>query len=429
MPEPPEEQPDESGTTHETGPSGHEPDEERGRLSRVVAARRETLERLKARGVPPFALNFAKDADAADVLREFDSLERGQETDQVRTVAGRIVMLRRLGGVAFVVIRDRSGDLQLFCSQDSMDEGSWALLDDLDLGDIVGAAGPVVKTKRGEVSVKPTTVTLLTKSLHPPPEKWAGIRDPELKVRRRYVQLFADPTYRKVVQTRAKILKTMRSVLDAEGFLEVETPVLQITQGGALATPFLTHHKVLDVDLFLRIAPELYLKRLLVGGLERVYEIGRNFRNEGIDRDHNPEFTMLEFYRAYADYEDMMELAEALVKEAAHAVRGTLVFECQGRQLDLATRWRRVPLLQLVSETIGEDVTLDRPDLRQLAARRGVALEPAWGPGKVILELYEKLVERDVWNPTFVKDFPRDVSPLARPHRTEPALTEQFDLM
>src|SRR6266498_1375643 len=430
MPEPPEEQPDESGITHETGPSGHEPDEERGRLSRVVAARRETLERLKARGVPPFALNFAKDADAADVLREFDSLERGQETDQVRTVAGRIVMLRRLGGVAFVVIRDRSGDLQLFCSQDSMDEGSWALLDDLDLGDIVGAAGPVVKTKRGEVSVKPTTVTLLTKSLHPPPEKWAGIRDPELKVRRRYVQLFADPTYRKVVQTRAKILKSMRSVLDAEGFLEVETPVLQITQGGALATPFLTHHKVLDVDLFLRIAPELYLKRILVGGLERVYEIGRNFRNEGIDRDHNPEFTMFEAYQAYGDYETMKELTRELIQRCALAVNGsTTVATSRGVEIDLGGEWRRVTVLGVVSETLGEAVSLDDPGLEDLARRYGVQPEPGWGPGKLVLELFEKHVEQTLLEPTFVCDFPREVSPLARPHRDDPRLTEHFDLV
>jgi lysyl-tRNA synthetase class 2 len=430
MPEPPEQRPDESGTIEPTGPSDQEPEEEHGRLSRVVAARREALERLKARGVPPFALNFAKDADAADIVREFqDSLQSGEETDQVRSVAGRIVMLRRLGGVSFVVIRDRSGDLQLFCSQDSMDAESSALLDDLDLGDIVGATGPVVKTKRGEVSVKPTTVTLLTKSLHPPPEKWAGIRDPELKVRRRYVQLFAEPAYREVVQTRAKVLKSMRSVLDAEGFLEVETPVLQITQGGALATPFLTHHKVLDVDLFLRIAPELYLKRLLVGGLERVYEIGRNFRNEGIDRDHNPEFTMLEFYMAYGDYEDMMRLAERLVRAAALETRGTLKFDYQDRELDLETPWRRVTVLELVSEAVGEEITLDRTDLPELAEKHGIGVDPAWGPGHVVWELYEKLVEETIFQPTFVKDVPQEVSPLARPHRSSPGVTEHFDLI
>ena len=234
-------------------------------------------------------------------------------------MAGRIVLLRRHGGVVFVTIRDRSGDLQLFCSRNAMPTGSWTLLDDLDLGDIVGAVGPVVKTKRGEVSVKPTELTLLTKSL-PPAAREVG-RHPRPRAQGPpalppAVRGAGVPTGR---PARAQVLKSMRRVLDGEGFVEVETPVLQVTHGGALAAPFVTHHNVLDIDLFLRIAPELYLKRLLVGGLERVYEIGRNFRNEGIDRDHNPEFTMLEFYLAYGDYEDMMRLSERLVTEAAMA--------------------------------------------------------------------------------------------------------------
>jgi lysyl-tRNA synthetase class 2 len=422
MPEPPP----------EDGTPGDQPseEEERGRLAAVLAARRDTLHRLDGRGVPAFALRFDKDTDAADILREFsDSLQPEDETDQVRRVAGRIVMLRRLGGVAFVVIRDRSGDLQLFCSRDAMSEDSWALLEDLDLGDIVGAVGPVVKTKRGEVSVKPTELTLLTKSMRPPPEKWAGIRDPELKVRRRYLQLFAEPEYREVVRTRATVLKSMRGVLDGEGFVEVETPVLQVTHGGALAAPFVTHHNVLDIDLYLRIAPELYLKRLLVGGLERVYEIGRNFRNEGIDRDHNPEFTMLEFYLAYGDYEDMMRLSERLIREAALATRGTLRFEYLGRELDLETPWRRVTVLELVSEAVGEEVTLDRADLSDLAKRHGVEVDPSWGRGHIVWELYEKLVEDTIFQPTMVKDVPQEVSPLARPHRTSPGVTEHFDLI
>src|SRR4051812_11751221 len=427
MPEPPEE--DGPAEDQASGSEEESPDE-RGRLAAVVAARRETLQRLEERGVPAFALNFDKDADAADIVAEFDeALKPGDETDAVKSVAGRIVLLRRQGGVAFVVIRDRSGDIQLFCSRDAMDEGSWALLDDLDLGDIVGAVGPVVRTKRGEVSVKPTTLTLLTKSMRPPPEKWAGIRDPELKVRRRYLQLFAEPEYRRVVEARAQVLQSMRRVLDAEGFLEVETPVLQVTHGGALAAPFVTHHKVLDIDLFLRIAPELYLKRLLVGGLERVYEIGRNFRNEGIDRDHNPEFTMLEFYMAYGDYEDMMRLAERLIAEAVQETRGTLRFEYLGREMDLTPPWPRRTVLELVSEAVGEEVTLDRPDLPELAERVGLSVDPAWGPGHVVWELYERLVEGAIWRPTFVKDVPKEVSPLARPHRTSPGVTEHFDLI
>ncbi|HXJ64389.1 MAG TPA: amino acid--tRNA ligase-related protein, partial [Actinomycetota bacterium] len=412
MPEPPEDEPTASAPAN--GPAGAvdppEPAddaEERGRLAAVLAARRDTLHRLEERGIPAFALNFDKDADAADIVREFAGLEPEEETDQVRRVAGRIVLLRRHGGVVFVTIRDRSGDLQLFCSRNAMPTGSWTLLDDLDLGDIVGAVGPVVKTKRGEVSVKPAEVTLLTKSLRPPPEKWAGIRDPELKVRRRYLQLFAEPEFRRVVTARAKVLSTMRMVLDGEGFVEVETPVLQVTHGGALAAPFVTHHNVLDIDLYLRIAPELYLKRLLVGGLERVYEIGRNFRNEGIDRDHNPEFTMLEFYLAYGDYGDMMDLSERLVTQSAMATLGTLTFDYLGREMDLTPPWPRRTVLELVSEAVGEEVTLDRPDLVQLAERHGVTPQDGWGPGHVVWELYEELVEDTLWRPTFVKDVPQ----------------------
>jgi lysyl-tRNA synthetase, class II len=205
--------------------------------------------------------------------------------------------------------------------------------------------------------------------------------------------------------------------------------VLQATHGGALARPFITHHRVLDVDLYLRIAPELYLKRLLVGGLERVFEIGRNFRNEGIDRDHNPEFTMLEAYQAYADYEDMMDLDEALVKEAALAVRGSLAFDYLGQRLQLDRPWRRITILELVSEAVGEEISLERTDLAAVAGKAGVGVDPTWGPGKIVLELYEKLVERNVFEPTFVKDFPREVSPLARPHRSTPGVTEHFDLL
>ena len=431
MTEPPEDEPA-AGTSTGTDADQPQDEEEHGRLAAVQAARRETVERLRDRGVPAFALNFDKDADAAPILAEYEGrLEPGEETDDERSVAGRIVLLRRHGGVAFVVIRDRSGDLQLFCSRDAMDEESWALLDDLDFGDIIGARGVVVRTKRGELSVKPSTLTLLTKSMRPPPEKWAGIRDPELKVRRRYLQLFAEPEYRRVVETRANVLKAMRMVLDGEGFVEVETPTLQVTHGGALAAPFVTHHRVLDMDLYLRIAPELYLKRLLVGGLERVYEIGRNFRNEGIDRDHNPEFTMLEFYLAYGDYEDMMRISERLVTEAALATKGTLQFEYLGRDIDLTPPWPRVTVLELVSTAVGEEVTLDMPHERlvDLAGSRGISTEEGWGPGHVVWELYERLVEDTIWQPTFVKDVPQEVSPLARPHRTSPGVTEHFDLI
>jgi lysyl-tRNA synthetase class 2 len=402
---------------------------EGSRGDQVLAARRESLERLRDRGVEPFALRFDKDADAAEVHREFDGIEPGAETGQIRSVAGRIVLDRRHGRLAFLQVRDRSGDLQLFCSEDAMDVESWKLLEDLDLGDIVGATGEVVKTKRGELSLKVSSLAVLSKALRPLPEKWHGLKDPELRIRRRYLQLATEPASREVVRVRAKVLKAFRSHLDAAGFVEVETPMLHVTPGGALARPFVTHHRVLDIPLYLRIAPELYLKRLLVGGLERVYEIGRNFRNEGIDRDHNTEFTMLEAYQAYGTYEDMMELLEALVREAALSVRGALRFQYLDREMDLETPWRRVTLLDAVSEAVGEEVSLDRPDLDALADRQGVSLDPKWGPGKIVLELYEKLVEQNLFQPTFVRDFPREVSPLARPHRSRPGLTEHVDLI
>ena len=394
-----------------------------------MAARRESLERLRAKGIDPYALGFEKDADASELHRLFDDIAAGDSSGQRRSVAGRVVLARRQGRVTFLIIRDRTGDLQLFCTEESMGADGYGLLEDVDLGDIVGATGEVMKTKRGELSVKAERVVVLSKSLRPPPEKWHGIRDPELRVRRRYLEFASDLDARRVILTRAEVLRSMRALLDREGYIEVETPVLHPTPGGALARPFVTHHRVLDIDLFLRIAPELYLKRLLVAGFERVYEIGRNFRNEGVDRDHNPEFTMLEAYRAYGDYEDMMALDEALVKEAALAVRSALKFDYQGEEIDLERPWRRVTVLDAVSEAIGEEVSLERTDLAALADRAGVYVDPSWGPGKIVLELYEKKVEPTVRNPTFVKDFPREVSPLARPHRSELGLTEHFDLV
>jgi lysyl-tRNA synthetase class 2 len=298
-----------------------------------------------------------------------------------------------------------------------------------DIGDIVGAEGYPTRTRTGELSIKVRKLTLLTKSLRPLPDKWHGVRDPELKYRQRYLELIADRQSHRLVTVRATVLETFRRVLDRRGFVEVETPVLQATPGGALARPFVTQHRKLGIRLYLRVAPELYLKRLLVGGLARIYEIGRNFRNEGIDREHNPEFTMLEAYQANGDYRTMMRLAESLIRAAALAVKGSLQFEYQGRTLDLKAAWRRRGLLDLLTETLGEPVSLESQLMSSLAMRHDVPVEPAWGPGKIALELYEKRVERQLWDPTFVTDFPREVSPLARPHRTTPGLTEQFDLV
>jgi lysyl-tRNA synthetase class 2 len=407
----------------------HPPEEEgSGRLQEALAARRQKLERLRTKGVDPYALRFDPDTSLAALRERHGDIEPGTETDTTVKVAGRIILIRRHGGSSFATLRDATDDVQLFLKKDLLGQ-AYELVDDLDLGDIVGAEGQVMKTKKGELSVKVTDLTLLTKALRPMPEKFHGLRDPEVRLRHRYLEFATSPESRAVLRTRAKALSALREVLTDRGFLEVETPVLQPTHGGALARPFVTHHRVLDVDLYLRIAPELYLKRLLVGGLERVFEIGRNFRNEGIDRDHNPEFTMLEAYQAYGTYEDMMELDEALVTAAAVATRGSLRFEYQGRELSLEPPWRRMTVIESVSEAVGEEVTLERSDLPKLAERLDVSVHPGWGPGKIMLELYEKRAEEHIFQPTFVKDFPREVSPLARPHRSDPGVTEHFDLL
>jgi lysyl-tRNA synthetase class 2 len=404
--------------------------DEGGREGEILRSRRDSLERLRAAGIDPFALRFTPDAHAADLVAEFDGrLEPGEESDRRATVAGRVVLARRMGKLTFLVLRDLTGDLQLFCDGGTLDEASRSLLEEIDLGDIVGAQGQLIRTKRGELSLKVRTLTMLTKALRPLPEKWHGLRDPDLQQRRRYLHLATDLEARRPALARAAVLRTIRAELDARGFIEVETPVLQVVAGGANATPFTTHHRTLDVDMKLRISLELYLKRLMVGGLERVYEIGRIFRNEGIDRDHNPEFTMLELYQGYADYHDIMELTQTLLLACARSVLGTTTVAFGGHEIPLEGDWARVTLLQAVSRAAGEPVTLDRTDLHPLAQRLGVPVDPAWSPGKVVQELFDKLVEPTLIAPTFVIDFPRAVSPLARPHRADPSLTEHFDLV
>ncbi|MEP6973714.1 MAG: lysine--tRNA ligase [Actinomycetota bacterium] len=400
------------------------------REAEVLRARRESLERLLEGGVEPFALMFDVDAHAAELLAEFDGrLDPDGESDRRAAVAGRVVLARRHGKLTFLVIRDGSGDLQLFCEESTLGTDGYRLLDEIDLGDIVGATGLMMRTRRGELSLKVDKLTMLTKALRPLPEKHHGLQDPDLQQRRRYLHLITDPTARRYVAARATVLRTIRSELDGRGYTEVETPILQSVAGGALAKPFTTHHNALDTDLKLRISLELYLKRLLVGGLERIYEMGRNFRNEGIDREHNPEFTMLELYEAYGDYETMMRIAEDLIRACAQALHGSLALTFRERPIDLAPPFGRVTVLGSVSEATGEEIELDRAHLTGVAERHHVSVDPAWGAGKIALELFEKLVEHTLFEPTFVCDFPREVSPLARPHRNDPALTEHFDVI
>jgi lysyl-tRNA synthetase class 2 len=366
--------------------------------------------------------------DTASRIREaFGKLGQDTIDEARRTVAGRIVLKRDMGKLAFLVLRDRSGDIQLVVNQDTGPDGR-ELLAEVDLGDIVGATGRVGTTRKGELSIFVERLAMLTKALRPLPEKWHGLKDPELQQRQRPLHLATDPDARKrLVDARADTLRALRAYLDEHDYVEVETPVLQTIAGGAMARPFVTHHRDLDMDLYLRISLELHLKRLLVGGLERVYEIGRNFRNEGVGWKYNPEFTMLELYRAYADYETMMEVTRDLVQASALAVAGSLKVSFRGSEIDLGGEWRRVTVLGSVSEAVGEEVTLERPDLAELAERHDVPVDPSWPAGKIALELFEKLVEPGLIQPTFVMDFPREVSPLARPHRDDPRLTEHVD--
>ena len=435
----PDESPDEGpgSVTSDDGGQEHV-----GREAEVLAARRESLHRLEKAGIPPFALSLetalgvAEPDPIAGIRSAFGDLPPGEMAEELRTVAGRVVQRRDMGKLKFLVVRDRTGDLQLFCNARSMDPGAFALLDEVDLGDIIGATGQVGVSNKGELSIFVERWAMMTKSLRPLPEKWHGIKDADLQQRRRYLHLIADEQPRRFFLARAAVLKTMRRVLDERGYVEFEGPMLQTVAGGANARPFTTHHHALDMPMKLRISLELYLKRMLVGGVERVFELGRNFRNEGIDRDHNPEFTMLEAYCAYGDYHTMMELSETIIVECARAVNpimgrdpDDLVIPVRGRTIDLTPPFARLTILGSVSEAVGEPVTLANPDLRGIAERHGVPVDEAWGPGKVVQELFEKLVEGTIERPTFVCDFPREVSPLARPHRDDPGLTEHFDLV
>lgn len=392
----------------------------------LYEARLRKARELADRGEEPWAVHFDRTHLAAELQEAHGGLEPGGSSGSDVRVAGRLTTTRSQGRIAFGDLVDGSGKIQLFVTGDLVDRFT-----ELDTGDVVGAAGEVVRTKRGELSVRPTELVLLSKALRPLPDKWHGLRDVEIRYRQRYLDLLANPEVREIALLRSRVVRALRSFLDARDFVEVETPILHPIPGGATARPFVTHHNALDADLYLRVAPELYLKRLVVGGFERVYEIGRNFRNEGVSYKHNPEFTMLEAYQAYADYSDVMDLMQDLVAHACREATGSTVTTFEGHQIDFGARWRRVPLLDLVSEAVGEPVALDVPvdDLRELASRHDVDVEDWWGPGAIVHELYEKLAEPTIVQPTIVKDFPLEISPLARTHRDDPNLTERFDLV
>ncbi len=404
-------------------------DDEAGLASHpLTAARLAKHQGHVAAGGYPY--RFERTATSAELHQRHAGLEPATDTGEQVVVAGRVLGLRRLGRLTFAVLADPGGTIQLFVSRAVLGEEAFATFDELDVGDWIGASGEVVTTKTGELSVKVEGFDLLAKSLRPLPEKWHGLTDTEARSRQRYLDLMVNEESRRTAVTRARIVAELRHQFEDRGYIEVETPVLLAEATGALARPFETHHHALGMDMRLRIATELYLKRLVVGGLERVFEIGRIFRNEGIDATHNPEFTMLESYQALADYNDVAVMVEEILSAVAVAATGAAQVEYQGRTVDLSPPYRRARMVDLVAEVAGEriDFDADVEQARAVARRLSVEPDPAWRHGRIVDAIFEAHVADDLWEPTYVLDHPVEVSPLARRHRTDPHLTERFEL-
>jgi lysyl-tRNA synthetase, class II len=397
---------------------------------RVRLAKRE---RLLAEGIDPYPVGFPRTATISEIRDRYPDLPADSATGERVGVVGRVLLSRIGGKLCFATIRDGTGEIQVMISEDRVGPDALAAWKhDVDLGDHVGVEGEVISSRRGELSVLADSFAITTKSLRPLPEKHRGLSDVESRVRQRYVDLIVNPETRRIAEIRSAVIRSLRQELHARGFLEVETPMLQPVHGGANARPFTTHINAYDLDIYLRIALELYLKRLLVGGIEKVFEIGRNFRNEGADATHNPEFTMLEAYEAYGDYNTIGTLTRELIQAAAVAALGTTVLRrVDGVEFDIAGGWPSKTVHGAVSEALGEEVTPDTSEehLRKLCAQAGVPAEPGWNPGQIVLEMYERLVERQTVGPTFYRDFPVEVSPLTKAHRKDPRLAERWDLV
>jgi lysyl-tRNA synthetase class 2 len=402
--------------------------------NRLIHERREKLHALKAETIA-YPNDFRPDTHATDLHKRFgdDDNEKLAGVEEQFSLAGRMLAKRVMGKIAFVRLQDGSGSIQLVLQRDHLPEGVYQRFKQWDIGDIVGVTGKIFRTQTGELSVKADALRLLTKSLRPLPEKFHGLTDMETRYRQRYVDLIMNEDSKRVFQTRSKIVRFIRDFMEAPGreFLEVETPMMHPIPGGATARPFVTHHNALDLPMFLRVAPELYLKRLTVGGLERVYEINRNFRNEGVSTRHNPEFTMLEFYWAYANYNDLMDLTETLLRELAEAVCGATKVTYEGREIDFGPAFERISVESAVRKNNPElaDADLwDMDTLKQACAARDIHTETGWGEGRLLMELFEATVEADLWNPTFITAYPTEISPLSRRNDDNPLITDRFEL-
>ncbi len=398
-------------------------------LNELLKVRREKLDEIKAKGIDPFPYTYERTANAAEILSKFEKIGEGEESKEEVSIAGRLMTKRGHGKASFAHLQDETGRIQIYSREDKIGKDKYDIYRKLDIGDFIGVKGHVFRTRTGEITVKVYGFTILCKSLHPLPEKWHGLTDKELRYRERYVDLMVNPGVKEVFIKRSKIVSLIRRFLEERGFLDVETPILHVLQGGAAAKPFETYHDALDMPLFMRIAPELYLKRLIVGGFEKVFEMGRVFRNEGMSFKHNPEYTILEIYQAYADYKDIMKMTEELVVSIAKEVLGTLKIEYKGENIDLTPPWKKITLVDALNE-VGIDIAgKDEKDIRKIAKTKGIEGYEEIGIGKIINVLYDKFVEGKLRQPTFIIDHPIETSPLAKKHRENKGQVERFELI
>jgi len=407
-------------------------DNQEKELSELLQIRRAKLDELRGLGIDPFGKKYERTANAGDLVLKYNNLSH-EELDELAvevSIAGRIMSKRSMGKASFATLQDLSGKIQIYVRQDSVAEADYAGFSILDLGDIIGVKGTMFKTKTGETSIKVHSLEVLSKSLLPLPEKYHGLKDVELRYRQRYVDLIINPEVQQTFIARSRIIQSMRRYLDSIGFLEVETPTLHAIAGGAAARPFITFHNTLEMQLYMRIAIELHLKRLIVGGLEKVYEIGRVYRNEGISTRHNPEFTMIELYEAYADYKDIMQLTENLIAHIAQEVLGTLKINYQGVEVDLTPQWRRVSMVDAVKEVTGVDFSVHMTDeeAQALAKEHRVPVEKHMTFGHILNAFFEQFVEETLIQPTFVTGHPVEISPLAKKSDEDPRFTDRFEL-
>lgn len=393
-------------------------------LSEHELVRRQKLDRLRELGIEPYGEKYPATHYAADVIGRFDALE-----GQTLVLSGRLMTVRAHGKASFANLQDESGQIQIYVRMDDVGDTLYQVFELLDIGDIIGVTGELFRTRRGEITVAVKEFQILAKSLKPLPEKWHGLTNVDLRYRQRYLDLIVNPDVKNVFILRSKIVQEMRDYLNNQGFLEVETPVMHTIAGGASARPFITHHNALDMNLYLRIATELHLKRLIVGGMDKVYELGRIFRNEGISTKHNPEFTSVEIYQAQADYQDMMRLTEEMISSVAQKVLGTTKVQFQGQELDLTPPWPRLTMVEAIRRFAGIDFSVVKADeeARQAAKEKGLDLKPGTPRGEIMNEIFEEFVEGHLYQPTFILDYPIEVSPLAKRKKDDPSMTYRFE--